>query len=252
VGDGGRRFARVAIHLGPHAPLVGAAQHLGAQSGRGKAALALELAPALVPAAGLHAVDAHRARPGQRRQQQVLAQHAVLLSSHQDLAGEEQRMRLAAIVHHEIRHARLVALGDGELAAPARLVKGGDLERHARAAVQPVDEELAVGLRRPDPDVAGESPEVGARLAAPGVQIFLGGVGQEAARSLRLRHPRSHCRQTAQGQHAQHRASGPVHVSSLLRARGKPPVGPATIGPGPGGEVPAESGRLDAREGVVR
>ena len=94
-------------------------------------------------------------------------------------------MRLAAIVDDEIGHPGLVALGDGELSASSRLVEGGDLQRHARPALQPDDEQLAVRLPRPHPHVLDESPEVRARLAGGAAPLLFRNLGRNLGRDLR-------------------------------------------------------------------
>src|SRR5712691_7879535 len=89
---------------------------------------AVEVLAALVPAALLHAVDRDVPRPAERRQEQVLAQHAVLLAPDQDLAGEEQHVGLPAVLRDELRHGGLGALDHGEGAARAALVQRQDVE----------------------------------------------------------------------------------------------------------------------------
>src|SRR4030095_17075223 len=106
----------------PGLMLVGPLHQLRAEHGLSEASFALELLAPLVPAPLLHAVDADRAGPRQRGQQDVLAEHSVLLPAEQDLTGEEQHVNLAAVLDSELRHRGLGALRDDQRARLARLV----------------------------------------------------------------------------------------------------------------------------------
>src|SRR4029450_4271266 len=94
-GGGGGGRASGSGHGIPDLMLVGPLHQLRAEHGLGEASFALELLAPLVPAPLLHAVDADRAGPRQRGQQDVLAEYPVLLPAEQDLTGEEEHGKLA-------------------------------------------------------------------------------------------------------------------------------------------------------------
>src|SRR5207237_10635677 len=98
----------------------------------------------------------HAARPNE----QVLEHDAVLLADLQYLAGEQQHVHRAAILDHQRGHGRLVALGDLELAAGARLAERADGERRrAPRAVAPEDREPAVRAVRAHADALEKTHE---------------------------------------------------------------------------------------------
>ena len=134
-----------AVDLRPHLVLVRLLEQLAPQRGLGHVGLGLELLAAAAPASLLHAVDGDRPRPAQRRQQDVLAQHAVLLAADEDLAGQHEDVCLAAVVHDELRHRRAAVLGDEQLAAGLGLVERDHRDqRSSLTAVEPHQGERGV------------------------------------------------------------------------------------------------------------
>jgi hypothetical protein len=128
-GRGGGRLACGSGHSLPDLMLVGPLHQLRPEHGLGEASFALKLLAPLVPAPLLHAVHADRARPRQSGEQDVLAEHPVLLPAEQDLTGEEQHVNLAAVLDGELRHRGLGALRDDQRTRLPCLVERDHLER---------------------------------------------------------------------------------------------------------------------------
>src|SRR5438309_425269 len=155
------RALGVAVHLGPHLLLLAPLEHLRAKLGRGQDLPRGEGFAVADPAPLLDAVDRQGERPAARRNEHVLEHDAVLLAALQYLAGEQQHVHRAAILDHQRGHGRLVALGDLELAAGARLVERADGERRrAPRAGEPEDREPAVRAVLAGADALEKTPEV--------------------------------------------------------------------------------------------
>ena len=148
--------------------LLGALQELRAKRRLGKAALALEILAALVPAPLLDAVDADGSCTRERWQQEILAQDAVLLAPHEDLAGKEENVGLAAILDNQLRNRRPISLGNDERARLPRLVERGDVEgRRVVLCGEPEDEERAMGRRLAHARRAQPALQIRADLTTP-------------------------------------------------------------------------------------
>ena len=199
--------------------LLRLAQHLRAHARLHHARSALEVLATLVPAALLHAV--HRDVPGsaERREQQILAQHPVLLATDQDLAGQQQDVSLAAVLRDQVGHAGLRALHHREGAASAGLVERQDLEGGGAFRVppdQPEHRQTRLGDRRADRELPEGALEVGADLAGqPGID-GAAAVGQDAD-AVGQGWPRRDRGGAGRAQELQKRASQCIHI--VLRAR---------------------------------
>jgi len=198
--------------------LLAPLEHLRAKLGRGQDLARGEGFAVADPAPLLDAVDRQGERPAARRNEHVLEHDAVLLAALQYLAGEQQHVHRAAILDHQRGHGRLVALGDLELAAGARLVERADGERRrAPRAVEPEDREPAVRAVLADADALEKTPEVAPDGAAAGRRLA-GAHLRENPNPVGSRWPRDG-NTRSQGQHVQEASSG--HAPTLPAESGR-------------------------------
>jgi hypothetical protein len=127
----------------------------------------------------LHAIDAERAHSGEGRQEDVLDEDAILLASHEDLAGEEEHGDLAAIVDNQLGDRRLCALRDEERSRSPRFVEGGDVElRWFILRGEPESQERCVSGRRPHAHREQPAGEIAVGLSPRRGLMNIGGLAE--------------------------------------------------------------------------